>query len=326
MKTLMRATIGLAFGAALLWLAVSRVDLTEVRSLLSAARPGLMLLSLGLYWISLAVRIVRWRVLLSATCALSFLQVAHGLVVGYAVNNILPARLGEIFRADYLRRRYGVARAAALGSIIVERLLDALTVFALLAFGLLTAKLKDNQPVLDAAAWFASIAIGCGIIFVIVAVFWRDRLRLDRWPWLGDRFAVLAQAMSIVHRPVMLLAVIASLVVWAFEAGALYLIMRGFGIDIGIPGLCLILGTAAFSTLLPSAPGYVGSLQVAYIVTFSALGVAPVFAVVVSTSMQVLLLGSVTVGGLAIYLADELYRGVLFVKNEKKVRPSGPSA
>ena len=47
--------------------------------------------------------------------------------------------------------------------------------------------------------------------------------------WLRDRVAILAQAMSIVHRPAAFLAVVAKRVVWALEAAALKLILLGFG-------------------------------------------------------------------------------------------------
>jgi len=314
MKTFLRASVGLIFGGLLFWFAVSHVNLTDLASTLKGARLDLMLVAVVVYWAGIAVRVIRWRILLSASCAIGFPQVAESLIVGYAVNNVLPARLGELFRADYIRRRFGVARSAALGSIIVERLLDAIAVLAMLAFGLLTAKLKPHQMALTAAAWLASAGIAAGVLFVVGTVSWHDRLPLDRWPWLRNRVTILAQAMSIVHRPAAFLAVAASAVVWALEAAALELVLLGFGTPVDISGLSLIMGAAALSTLLPSAPGYVGSLQVAYYLAFSALAITPVLAVVVSTATQILLLGSVTVVGLVLYLRHQLYRTAISLK------------
>ena len=58
------------------------------------------------------------------------------MLVGYAVNIILPARLGELFRADYGCRLTHVARSAILGSIFIERLVDLLAVVIILSIGL----------------------------------------------------------------------------------------------------------------------------------------------------------------------------------------------
>ena len=51
--------------------------------------------------------------LLSTVTPLAFGQVWRVLIVGYAVNNLLPARLGELFRADYLHRRCAVSPTRA---------------------------------------------------------------------------------------------------------------------------------------------------------------------------------------------------------------------
>ncbi len=65
--------------------------------------------------------------------------VLQALLVGYAVNGALPARLGELFRADYLSRRSDFSGSTALASIVVERLLDLLAAVSLLVAGLIAA-------------------------------------------------------------------------------------------------------------------------------------------------------------------------------------------
>ncbi len=91
--------------------------------------------AIGFYTINLAVRVIRWRTLLQDVKALSFSSVGTALLVGYAMNNILPARLGELFRANFAGLRYQAPRSAIAGSIIVERTLDGLIVVASLVLG-----------------------------------------------------------------------------------------------------------------------------------------------------------------------------------------------
>jgi hypothetical protein len=71
--------------------------------------------------------------------------VAEALLVGYGFNNLIPARLGELVRADYAKRQFGVSRSAALGSIVIERLLDGFIVVLCLSEGLLVISLLRQR-------------------------------------------------------------------------------------------------------------------------------------------------------------------------------------
>ena len=298
MRILAKASIGVAFGMLLLWLALSEIDIEQGRLVIGQASAGYMALAVASYWLAIAIRIVRWRLLLSGTGRLSLGQVSQALIVGYAVNNVLPARLGEIFRADFLRRRFGVSRSAALGSIIVERLMDGMSVVLLLGVGL-TAVDSFNNKTLSSAAIAGCALVVIGLATVYAMIFWHERLPLARLPWLEKRVRTFVQGMMAVRGPQFVKALILTAVVWCFEAAAVYLIMRGFGIDVTFLGASLTIGAAALSTLLPSAPGYLGSLQVAFVLAYSALGLTPVLGVLSATAVQVLLLGSTTLVGLA---------------------------
>src|SRR5665811_487970 len=142
MTLVARAILGLAIGSLFLWLAVSHVDMKGASQALEQARVWPLIASALIYWVAISLRTVRWRMILSEVAPLSFKQVAQCLIIGYAINNILPARLGELFRVDFLRRHCGVARSAGLGSIIVERLADGLIALALLVLGLNLATLS----------------------------------------------------------------------------------------------------------------------------------------------------------------------------------------
>lgn len=307
MRTLAKAVIGIAFGLLLLWLVLSRIDVEQGRLAIERASIGSMALALAAYWFAMLFRIVRWQLLLSGAGQLSIGQVSQALIVGYAVNNVLPARLGEIFRADFLRRRFDVSRSAALGSIIVERLLDGISVVILLCVGLATVGPLGQSRILASAAIAGSGLVVVGLAAVYVMVAWHARLPLRRLPWLEARIGPFVQGMTAVRGPQLVNVVILSAVVWGFETAAVYLIIYGFGIDVTVTGACLVIGAAALSTLLPSAPGYLGSLQLAFVLAYSALGLAPVLGVLSATAVQLLLLGSVTLAGLAMLVSINFY-------------------
>ncbi len=72
-------------------------------------------------------------------------QAAVALVVGCAVNSLLPARLGELFRADFCKRQYGVKRSLVLGTIAIERLMDGIFVVTALVIGIVFARALQDR-------------------------------------------------------------------------------------------------------------------------------------------------------------------------------------
>ena len=94
-----------------------------------------------------------------------------------------------------------------------------------------------------------------------------------------------------------------TLAIWVCEGLAVGLIVSAFDVQVSIAGLCLIFGAGALSTLIPSSPGYVGSLQAAFVLAFLVLGLDPLVGVLSATAVQLILFGSITIAGLAVYVA-----------------------
>src|SRR5215212_3479150 len=107
-----------------------------------------LILALVLYFAGVAVRTVRWQILLRPILPKTSLRKLYEVVViGYMANDVLPARLGEVVRAFVLNRRTGVTKSAILGTIVVERIFDGITMVGFIAvsalFITLNATLDD---------------------------------------------------------------------------------------------------------------------------------------------------------------------------------------
>jgi uncharacterized membrane protein YbhN (UPF0104 family) len=305
MKLAARVVFGLALGAIFLWLAVSQVDMEGAAAALEQARAGPMLAAVAIYWFAIGLRTVRWRALLNCSASLTFGQVAQCLIIGYAINNILPARLGELFRVDFVRRQYGVARSAVLGSIIVERLADGLIAISVLVMGLTLLDLTSDHSALVTAAYLTAagiVGISIGLYFLLFMRHWLP-VRLH---WLYARLEILTIAITAIRRLQLAQVAVLSLMVWTLEAVAVWLIIWAFGPHLTFGELCLVFGSAALSTLIPSAPGYLGSLQAAFVLAFSALGIATLPGLLSATATQLLLFGSITLVGLTMLFAKHL--------------------
>ena len=99
------------------------------------------------YLVSLWMRSFRWKYLLIINSEINTFSLFRVVCVGYMANNLLPFRIGEIIRSYYLSRKSGIPIGSGLSSILLEHLLDAMTLLFLIIiagpFVPLTETLRD---------------------------------------------------------------------------------------------------------------------------------------------------------------------------------------
>src|SRR3954452_6483199 len=130
--------IGLLASAVFMYLAVRRLDFAELKVVWASAHV-LPWVPLGIlsYVCGHIVRGQRCRLLVRREANLSLLTASNIVVVGYASNNVFPARLGELVRAGMLAERTGLPVAQSLAITLIERVLDGLAILLLLVIGTL---------------------------------------------------------------------------------------------------------------------------------------------------------------------------------------------
>lgn len=312
-RRLLLGCLGFALGIGCLWLSMRTVDVREAMRIFRSADGSRLAVGVALFGADILLRALRWRALLAFRTPVSASMSLQALLAGYAVNSILPARLGEIFRAHYLGRRAGVSRSAALASIVIERLLDLIAVVASLAIGLalVGGGDSDSRAVLVGGAAVALIAV---LMLVFVAWLLSRRsgeqlllVLLSRLPGgktiarrLGAMLGDFTQTLQVVRTRHFFYAVLFTLPIWTLEARAMWEVCQAVGISLGLAGILVLMGGASLSTLMPTAPGYVGSYQIAFVVVLGQFGVNATEAVVAATAIQVYLIGTYTLVGLAI--------------------------
>lgn len=112
----------------------TRIDLAQLGQVLVDAHYGYLLLGVAVMLVSLFFRAQRWRILLQPVYRqIRYWPVYHTMNIGYMINNILPLRMGELFRAYFLGRAENISKSSALATIVVERLIDVLAVLVLLS-------------------------------------------------------------------------------------------------------------------------------------------------------------------------------------------------
>ena len=303
-RRLLLAVAGIGLGLGMLWVTFRITDLADVRAALKGLRWPLVLVAGALYWAGMGLRVLRWHSLLRELIPVRRPAVAELLMCGYAMNNLLPARLGEIFRADMAKRRLGLSRTMVLGSIVVERVLDLAAILLCLALGLLCLEAPSaTHPAVDFGRVLAQAGMLVGA--VVAAVIW-----LMRGTSLSARMPPLAQRLLTdlraglravrVHNAALLLMLTVS--IWAAEASALAMMFAALGEPIGAPAALIAMSTASLSTLVPTAPAYIGSFQLVFATVMPVLGVPAPVGIAASGLIQLCLLGSATLVGVLLLL------------------------
>src|SRR5262245_8678765 len=124
--------VGIAVTLLCLVLAFYGIDYHALWGALATANYVLVLPAMLLWLFGYVARSVRWRTILAGSSVGSLFNLFGVLMIGFATNNLLPARLGELARAYLLRRRTGLRKTFVLASVFLERVFDGLALVAVL--------------------------------------------------------------------------------------------------------------------------------------------------------------------------------------------------
>ncbi|HMJ01927.1 MAG TPA: lysylphosphatidylglycerol synthase transmembrane domain-containing protein [Conexibacter sp.] len=233
---------------------------------------GIMALvgALALYAVATLMRGERWGQILWRSSVDATRADAYALVpVGYMGNNVLPARGGELLRTFLLGGRVESTKRTILGTIVAERVLDAVAlgvILVMLAYDLLRRLPKPNETVL---------LIGAGLVVLAVLVAAVAFLRYrEQLVFYLRALKPLAEPSRMLLSPLGGALLVVSLAIWCVEASVY--IAVGHAVDIGLSlqdGLAVVAFTNA-AALIPAAPGYIGTYDAAVIFAMDAVSTA----------------------------------------------------
>src|SRR6476620_2178667 len=164
-RSLVRGGLGIAISIAAIWILVRAVDIEAAFQVLRSANPAWIAVMLGTVFLDIGARGLRWRVLLAPIAPLPYRRVLGYTYVGYLANNVLPARLGELYRSHALGEGEGVSRTTVLGTVVVERVVDTVMVVAIAAVAVLVLSVRGamSSAVLLGLAFVALLVIVLGL-------------------------------------------------------------------------------------------------------------------------------------------------------------------
>lgn len=265
------AVIGWLISALFLTLALLNIDLAGFVAAISKISALDIFFLVAIYLAGFVARGIRSTVLLPN---LSFRQALGGVFVGYAANNLLPARLGEFVRAQVVGRGTNMSRTTVLSSIFVERVLDGFVIVLLLIVGTVSDTLPGWVHTLK---WSAMALFGSLLVVILCAgrfeEFIMKRLKHGLTRELTAKFLA-GFALSTRKTTTLPLVLIYSFATWIIEGLMFVYALPAF--DLALPWLCgfFALGVINLGVLIPSSPGNLGVFQYFAILALSVFGVA----------------------------------------------------
>src|SRR5207302_1996536 len=167
-------TIGsIVFGVALLVLLfvfVLGVDWGRTWSQIAHANLGLLLLALAVYYLTFPLRGFRWAFILGRTgTPIRVVPATEILFLSWFVNCLVPAKLGDLYRAYLLKGTYGASASRTVGTIFIERIADIIVIFGLaLAAGYWSFRGRQ-RPEVD-ALFIAGFLVALVLIVFVLAL------------------------------------------------------------------------------------------------------------------------------------------------------------
>lgn len=316
--------LGLVVSAASIWLLLAATDASALQRTLVGADWRFVGLAAMTLAVSMLIRTARWKVILPPTHGRratvgSLLPV---VLIGYAVNALVPMRLGDLFRGVAASRRFRTGTPEALGSVGLERILDAGALAAVAAFASIGSQVPDWLA--QGGLLIAAVAVTTVVVVYLIGIRGRaGRLATSATPsvfwrtWTGLRASPRTIAAS------SLLSALA----WGVDGITVWIVARSLGMELGWEVSMLIAAGAALAAIVPSAPASIGTFHLAGTAVGVAMGLEAAAALSLVVLWHATTFGSLLMAGsVSALLIGAGRRDFQLARGHKSARPAPPGA
>jgi glycosyltransferase 2 family protein len=293
-KRRLQLAAGILISVVAVWFSMRDVNPSAVWQALRGANYLGFVAAVATTLVGFWIRALRWRSLIAAPRPLKLESLFSATMIGFMANNVLPLRLGEFVRPWALARREGLSRSTLFATVVVERAVDMITLLAILGIALLV------HPISAATEAGRMVQAGAGVLVATCIVLTVFVVMLERQPRLAHAAVgaltsplpekLRAKAIHILTHFVEGLGLFRDLrrLSWVFLLSflmfgvvvlGLQASMWALGIELPWYAGLIMLVITAIGIMVPAAPGYIGTMNVACIAGLALLRVGKDLAV-----------------------------------------------
>ncbi len=283
--------------------AARNVDWSEAGRALGRSQPYFVLLALVVYYLTFPLRSWRWaRLLREGGTDLGWGDLLRILFLGWFVNCVVPAKLGDLYRSFLVKRRFGISLSRTVGVVVAERLLDLLVVFVLLIVGGYVAFGRSILPDLW-VVYVSGAALAVAIVAGIAAIYYLAPKLARFFPAEARRIGRLFREGVLHSFRALPLAGPLTFLIWAAEALRLFFVLASLGLELPASGVVFVAVAVALLTTVPLTPAGFGFVEIAmvYVLT-TGFGLTQADAIAVAVVDRAVSVLSVIIVGAVVYL------------------------
>jgi uncharacterized protein (TIRG00374 family) len=276
-----RFWFGLLITAVFLYLVLHQIDTRALTQAVVHAHYGWLIPAFIVYILGYLIRAVRWKFLLNTIKPLPWARLLPPLILGFTVNNILPARAGEFVGAYVVGKREGVSKTAAFATVVMQRVFDGLVMVLFAVIVLYCFKIPlhlaggetkfvdmVNIVIKATATFFVLLFI---VLFMMIT--WKEQFtrvfkKIIQWmpavlaPKVEKLSNSFLEGLAVMrNRRDSMLAFAFSILAWTGESAAYYFVMRAFGLDFPVYVAIMLMAVINLGIMVPSSPGYIGPFE-----------------------------------------------------------------
>jgi uncharacterized protein (TIRG00374 family) len=274
--------IGLIISAGAVYLSFRKIDFPTLGDSLRSFQLMLLIPAVGIQILCFILKGIGWKYLLSPVKpGVSWISTTSVLVIGLMVNDLFPAKMGELARAYFLGEKENLPKSLCLSTIMVEHLLDILILSLFLVLLL---------PLVSIPLWLRSsgLLVGFGalaLIFLLVLIM-RQEEKCTRW--IGRILIRLpgriqGKVLQILHDTIrgfravtgryIFYALALLLGMWCTVFLFAWVVLAASDLSLPVYAAIMVVIFTAFGKIIPSSPAAVGTYHYLAIVVLTAFGI-----------------------------------------------------
>lgn len=271
----LQTLISFAIAFAILYFVITRIDVdfAEIVDRIKLADPFYYAFAFVVYYMSFVVRGWRWNLILRNVGFLkregvhlpSLVDLTQIVLLSWFANCIMPAKLGDAYRGYALKRAAGVSFSKTLGTILAERAIDLLVLFALLVlagFRVFHGTVPESFRYMLVVGSVLMALIGVGLIAMLRFGRTVQRLLPVRFRAIYERFQE-GTVLSFQKLPLVLTLTVA---IWLMETGRLWFILYSLRVqNVPISVVVFVALASSLLTTVPMTPAGLGVVETALI-------------------------------------------------------------
>jgi uncharacterized protein (TIRG00374 family) len=278
-----KVILGILISVILVYLSVRGIKFQDILSDLEQIKISYVIFFTLLVVLMQYLRSYRWGVILQPMEKIDQFALFSVTSVGFMAIAAIPARIGELARPYLISKRSSIKMSSALGTILVERVLDSFTVLTMAVIVIFFTDLPSWMIESSIIFFLLAVAMFCFILFLILR---REKalkfinLILSKLPGkfankIDQLIHHFIDGFQIVTNIKLLLYLFfLSAVIWLVDVAAIYMLLLSFGFTLPVIASFVLMIILIVGIAIPAGPGYIGNWHYACLVALSLFGLA----------------------------------------------------